>query len=61
MAIPTFLVGLLPTYAQIGLAAPALLTALRLLQGLCGTSIPGVKARGNVCFGSTGNLGRRRH
>lgn len=45
MAIPTFLVGLLPTYAQIGLAAPALLTALRLLQGLCGTSIPWTKAR----------------
>ena len=34
MAIPTCLVGLLPTYAQIGLTAPLALTALRFLQGL---------------------------
>jgi MHS family proline/betaine transporter-like MFS transporter len=34
MAISTTLVGLLPTYASIGLAAPLLLTTLRLLQGL---------------------------
>jgi MFS transporter, MHS family, proline/betaine transporter len=34
MAIPTALIGLLPTYAQIGLAAPVLLTAIRILQGL---------------------------
>ncbi len=34
MALPTCLVGLLPTYAQIGLAAPLILTALRFLQGL---------------------------
>jgi MHS family proline/betaine transporter-like MFS transporter len=34
MAFPTCLVGLLPTYAQIGLAAPLTLTALRFLQGL---------------------------
>ncbi|MDR0407259.1 MAG: MFS transporter [Holosporales bacterium] len=34
MAIPTVCVGLLPTYAQIGLWAPALLTLIRILQGL---------------------------
>lgn len=34
MAIPTGLIGFLPTYAQIGVAAPVLLTAIRLLQGM---------------------------
>ncbi len=34
MAIPTFLVGMLPTYATLGIAAPILLLLLRMIQGL---------------------------
>jgi len=34
MAIPTGMIGLLPTYAQIGIAAPVFLTIIRLLQGM---------------------------
>ena len=34
MAVPTFIVGVLPGYDTIGLAAPILLTLCRMLQGL---------------------------
>jgi MHS family proline/betaine transporter-like MFS transporter len=34
MALPTFLLGALPTYATVGVWAPVLLIAIRLIQGL---------------------------
>ena len=34
MALPTFLLGCLPTYAQAGITAPVLLVIIRLIQGL---------------------------
>jgi len=46
MTIPTFLMGFLPTYATIGIAAPILLFLLRFLQ-----SIPAAgEAPGTACF-----------
>ena len=33
MAVPTTLVGVLPSYHRIGIAAPLLLTLIRMLQG----------------------------
>jgi MFS family permease len=42
MAVPTLLIGLLPTYASIGIAAPLLLLALRVMQGAAiGGEVPG--------------------
>ena len=42
MALPTFFMGLLPTYTSIGLWAPAILLLLRILQGAAiGGEIPG--------------------
>ncbi|MEN3974918.1 MFS transporter [Emcibacter sp. SYSU 3D8] len=42
MAVPTFAMGLLPTYADIGIAAPVLLLLLRIIQGAAiGGEVPG--------------------
>jgi MFS family permease len=42
MAIPTLLIGFLPTYQSIGVAAPLLLLALRIMQGIAiGGEAPG--------------------
>jgi MFS family permease len=42
MALPTLLIGLLPTYASISLAAPLLLLLMRVLQGAAvGGEVPG--------------------
>ena len=39
MGLATFLIGLLPTYDQIGMAAPVLLVILRFIQGVGSYSI----------------------
>ena len=35
MTIPTFIIGILPSYSEIGLYAPIILIITRLVQGLC--------------------------
>jgi len=56
MAVPTFLVGVLPSYHTLGLAAPIILTALRMLQGL---SVGGECPTSMVFLYETAAPGRR--
>jgi len=42
MSVPTLLIGLLPTHAQVGALAPVLLLAMRIVQGIAvGGEVPG--------------------
>lgn len=56
MAVPTFLIGVLPTYQQIGICAPLLLVLMRLLQGL---SVGGEYTTSSI-FLVEGSAARRR-
>ena len=49
MAIPTFLVGALPGYETLGIAAPVLLTLLRMIQGLSVGGYRRLHLHGRAC------------
>jgi MHS family proline/betaine transporter-like MFS transporter len=56
MAAPTFLIGVLPTYQQIGVAASLLLLVMRLLQGL---SVGGEYTTSSIFLVEQSAAGRR--
>lgn len=56
MALPTLLLGILPTYAQVGLVAPLLLIMIRLVQGL---SVGGEFSSSATYLVETAPLGQR--
>ncbi len=58
MAVPTLIMGLLPTYAQIGIWAPLALLLLRVIQGAAiGGEVPGgLGLRRRACTGTACRL-----
>lgn len=56
MGVATFLIGVLPTYAQIGVAAPVLLVVLRFIQGF---GVGGEWGGAVLMVVEHGHLGRR--
>jgi MHS family proline/betaine transporter-like MFS transporter len=62
MTVPTFIIGLIPGYAEIGYLAPTLLVLMRLAQGLCisgegaGAAIFILEHHGNLRPGFTAGL-----
>jgi len=56
MALPTFLLGCLPVYARVGILAPVLLVAVRLVQGL---SVGGESSSSVTYLVETADTGRR--
>lgn len=57
MAVPTLIMGLLPTYAQIGIWAPLALLLLRVIQGAAiGGEVPGPGLRRRACTGTACRL-----
>jgi MHS family proline/betaine transporter-like MFS transporter len=56
MAVPTFVMGLLPTYAEIGIAASLLMLLCRIMQGL---AVGGEYTSSAVFLAETADPGRR--
>lgn len=62
MAVPTFIIGTLPSYSQVGIFAPIMLVLCRLLQGLCaageysGAAIFVIEHNGKSRAGYAGSL-----
>ena len=62
MGVPTLLIGIMPTYEQIGLSAPLIILSCRLIQGLCtggeynGAAVFALEHIGTKRAGLTGGL-----